>query len=70
MCIRDSAFPAWAVSAYRTKGGTPWLDFRHTVFGQVYEGMDVVDAIANVPCGRNDKPAEDVVIESITIAQL
>ena len=47
-----------------------WLDFRHTVFGQVYEGMDVVDAIANVPCGRNDKPAEDVVIESITIAQL
>ena len=68
--LGESAFPAWAVSAYRTKGGTPWLDFRHTVFGQVYEGMDVVDAIANVPCGRNDKPAEDVVIESITIAQL
>ena len=68
--LGESAFPAWAVSAYRTKGGTPWLDFRHTVFGQVYEGMDVVDAIANVPCGRNDKPAEDVVIESVTIAQL
>lgn len=68
--LGESAFPAWAVSAYRTKGGTPWLDFRHTVFGQVYEGMDVVDAIADVPCGRNDKPAEDVVIESITIAQL
>ena len=58
--LGESAFPAWAVSAYRTKGGTPWLDFRHTVFGQVYEGMDVVDAIANVPCGRNDKPAEEM----------
>ena len=68
--LGESAFPAWAVSAYRTKGGTPWLDFRHTVFGQVYEGMEVVDAIANVPCGRNDKPAEDVVIESVTIKEL
>ena len=68
--LGESAFPAWAVSAYRTKGGTPWLDFRHTVFGQVYEGMEVVDAIAGVPCGRNDKPTQDVVIESITIAQL
>ena len=68
--LGESAFPAWAVSAYRTKGGTPWLDFRHTVFGQVYEGMEVVDAIAGVPCGRNDKPTQDVVIESITIAQV
>ncbi len=68
--LGESAFPAWAVSAYRTKGGTPWLDFRHTVFGQVYEGMEAVDAIANVPCGRNDKPAEDVVIESVTIEEM
>lgn len=68
--LGESAFPSWAVSAYRTKGGTPWLDFRHTVFGQVYEGMEVVDAIAGVPCGGNDKPAEDVVLESVTIAQL
>lgn len=68
--LGESAFPAWAVSAYRTKGGTPWLDFRHTVFGQVYEGMDAADAIAGVPCGKNDKPVEDVVIESVTIAEL
>ena len=68
--LGESAFPAWAVSAYRTRGGTPWLDFRHTVFGQVYEGMEVVYAIACVPCGRNDKPAHDVVIESVTIAQV
>ena len=67
--LGESAFPAWAVSAYRSKGGTPWLDFRHTVFGQVYEGMDVVDAIANAPCGPNDKPVEEIKILSIEISE-
>ncbi len=43
------------------------MDFRHTVFGQVVEGMDVVDEIAAVKVGRNDKPLEDVVILGIDI---
>ena len=47
-------------------GGTPHLSLRHTVFGQVLEGMDVVDAIAAVETDENDKPVEDVIIESIT----
>ena len=38
----------------------------HTVFGQVFDGMDVVDAIAGVETGENDKPVTDVVIESIS----
>lgn len=60
-------FPAETVEAYRELGGTPWLDFRHTVFGQVTEGMDTVDKIAGVSVGANDKPVEDVVINSIDI---
>ena len=63
----ENAFPADTVEAYENMGGTPWLDFRHTVFGQVMEGMEVVDAIANVKVGGSDKPLEDVIIETIEI---
>jgi len=42
------------------KGGTPWLEGKHTVFGNVVEGMDIVDAIATVKRGANDRPATPV----------
>lgn len=48
-------------------GGAPWLDGEHTVFGQVFEGMDVVDAIAGVAVDENSKPDTDVTIIKIEI---
>lgn len=63
----ESGFPADTVEDYKKLGGTPWLDFRHTVFGQVAEGMETVDNIAKVQVGVNDKPVHDVVIEGIEI---
>ena len=46
---------------------TPWLDGRHTVFGEVVEGLAVVQKIARVPKDSNDKPLQDVVIKKVTI---
>jgi peptidyl-prolyl cis-trans isomerase A (cyclophilin A) len=50
-----------------TVGEAPWLNGRHTIFGQVIEGYDVVEAISKVPTGPNDRPADDVVLERIDI---
>ncbi|MBP5618547.1 MAG: peptidylprolyl isomerase, partial [Clostridia bacterium] len=58
-------FPAETQADYAEIGGTPWLDYHHTVFGQVVEGMEVVDAIAAVAVDGNDKPLTPVVIERI-----
>ena len=54
-----------------TVAPTTWLNFKHTIFGEVADqaGRDVVDAIANVPTGQMDRPVNDVVIESVTVSR-
>jgi cyclophilin family peptidyl-prolyl cis-trans isomerase len=47
----------------------PWLDGKHTVFGQITEGLDVVDKIEGKPTDARDKPTDDVKIESISISE-
>ena len=66
--LEGAGFPSEIIEAYKG-GGTPWLDFRHTVFGHVLEGMDTVDEIANVQRGPQDRPVHDVVIETIEISE-
>ncbi|HEX8104035.1 MAG TPA: peptidylprolyl isomerase [Solirubrobacteraceae bacterium] len=51
-----------------TTGAAPWLDGKHTVFGEIREGMDVVDALEGLPTDGRDKPREAAVIEKITLA--
>ncbi len=53
--------------AYTTVGGTPFLDGQYTVFGEVVEGMDVVDKIANLPRDKYDRPKKDVRIITMKI---
>jgi len=64
--MKQAGYPEEVVTAYGN-GGTPWLDFHHTVFGAVSDGMDIVDAIATTATGAQDKPVKDVVIETVTI---
>lgn len=66
--LEGAGFPAEIIEAYKG-GGTPWLDFRHTVFGHVIDGMTTVDEIANVQRGPQDRPVHDVVIEKVEVSE-
>ena len=68
--LADRGFPSECVEDYKALGGTPWLDYRHTVFGQVVDGMDTVDKIAGVETVPGDKPANDVSIIGIEITEI
>jgi cyclophilin family peptidyl-prolyl cis-trans isomerase len=52
-----------------TTGAAPWLDGKHTVFGQVTSGMEAVDSIESAPTGARDKPVDDAVIERVELSE-
>ena len=56
-----------AYQKYKEVGGAYHLDFKHTVFGQIFEGMDIVEKISQVETDVNNKPVEPVIIEDIVI---
>ena len=53
-----------------TVAPTTWLTGKHTVFGEVVEGLDVVNKISEVPRNRQDRPAKDVVVKKVTIEKV
>ncbi|WP_018659956.1 peptidylprolyl isomerase [Allofustis seminis] len=63
--MEAAGYPEEIVKAYAENGGTPWLDFKHTVFGQVTSGLDVAERIQNVERDFADKPVESIIIEKI-----
>ena len=67
--MNAAGWRADVVSAYQTAGGAPYLDYTDTVFGQVYEGMEVVDTIAQTGVDEAQRPTEPITINSVTITK-
>ena len=68
--MEEAGWREEVISTYRQSGGAPNLDYRHTVFGQVYEGLDVAFAISFEKTDENEKPKETITIQSIEVTVL
>ena len=60
MLFRSPTFTEEQVTAYTTQGGTPFLDAQYTVFGEVLEGLDVVEKIQQAETSSADRPLQDI----------
>ena len=61
------SFTEEQIEVYTNVGGTPFLDNQYTVFGEVEEGLDIIERIQNCNTDRNDRPTEDVKIETVAL---
>jgi peptidylprolyl isomerase len=65
--VPEYTFSPEQIKTYTTVGGTPHLDNSYTVFGEVYEGMEIIDKIAAEPVDKNARPLTDIRIKSVSI---
>lgn len=66
--MEEAGWREGIIDAYKQAGGAPNLDYQYTVFGQVYEGLEVAFAINGVKTDNNEKPKDDIIIETIEIS--
>lgn len=65
--MEEAGWREGIIETYKQSGGAPELDYRYTVFGQVYEGLEIAFEINGVKTDDNNRPKEDVIIETIEI---
>ena len=65
----ETKMPSELRETYKTIGGVPFLDNQYTVYGEVVEGLDIVDAIQQVKTNKQDRPTENVVIKSVEVLE-
>lgn len=65
----ESSYPADLKNVYQTAGGAPWLDGGYTIFGQVYQGLDIVFSAQDVKTDSQDKPVNELAIEYVKVGK-
>ena len=66
--MKSAGYAANVIEAYQELGGQPSLDYEYTIFGQVFEGLDIVQEIANSKTDKWNRPKKDVVVSSVSIS--
>ncbi len=66
--MQSAGYAANVIEAYKELGGQPSLDYEYTIFGQVFEGLDIVQEIANSKVDKWNRPKKDVIVSSVSIS--
>ena len=66
--MQSAGYTANVIEAYKELGGQPSLDYEYTIFGQVFEGLDIVQEIANSKTDKWNRPKKDITVSSVSIS--